>query len=197
MVQVQELEQSIERLLKENAQLKEEIALLKKNSETSSKPPSSDITKPKSKQRQPGERRIGGQKGHPKHNRTPFSAEELDDVIELKLTNCPCCNNSLEDSEAEIKILQSVDLKERPVEKIEFRQHPGFCPNYQKVHYAPLPPNIIPNQLLGVRLLSLLGYMKGSMGVSMSEVQEFSKNILALKLSSGYIAKAIFGYLTL
>uniref|UniRef100_A0A0A8KWP7 Transposase, is66 family n=1 Tax=wastewater metagenome TaxID=527639 RepID=A0A0A8KWP7_9ZZZZ len=178
-------------LEKENAELKEEIAILKKNSGTSSKPPSSDITKPKSEQRQSGKRKIGGQKGHPRHNRTPFTEEELDDVIDLKPISCPCCGDRLEYSDAEIKIQQSVELKENPVEKIEYRRHPGYCPNCQKIHYEQLPANIIPNQLLGVRLLSLLGYMKGSMGVSMSELQEFIKNILGLKLSSGYIVKSI------
>ena len=62
--------------------LKEEIAILKKNSGTSSKPPSSDITKPKSEQRRSGERKIGGQKGHPRHDRTPFTQDELDEVID-------------------------------------------------------------------------------------------------------------------
>ena len=42
----------IEFLEKENAQLKEKIARLEKNSSTSSKPPSSDIVKPPQAQRQ-------------------------------------------------------------------------------------------------------------------------------------------------
>jgi len=52
------------------AQLEEMIARLQKNSSNSSKPPSSDIIKPKPKGRRKGERKIGAQPGHPKHERT-------------------------------------------------------------------------------------------------------------------------------
>lgn len=44
--------------------LEEKIARLERNSTNSSKPPSTDITKPKEEQRRPGERKIGGQPRH-------------------------------------------------------------------------------------------------------------------------------------
>ena len=48
----------------EVGKLKDQIARLEKNSSNSSKPPSSDITTRKEEQRQPGKRKIGGQRGH-------------------------------------------------------------------------------------------------------------------------------------
>jgi hypothetical protein len=63
------------------AELEAEIARLKKNSSTSSKPPSSDIVKPPKRTGKPGrpkKRKIGGQPGHERRLREPFAREELD-----------------------------------------------------------------------------------------------------------------------
>src|SRR5689334_9739811 len=59
----------------EVAQLPEELAAAQKNSSTSSKPPSSDLVKPE----RPGAGggAIGGQPGHPKHEREPFPPEHI------------------------------------------------------------------------------------------------------------------------
>ena len=57
-----------------------EVARLKKNSSNSSKPPSSDIVKPPA----PGgnsKRKIGGQPGHVKHERQPFTPDQIDDIV--------------------------------------------------------------------------------------------------------------------
>ena len=62
---IAELEGIIKKLLEDNAQLKERIAILEKHSGNSSKPPSSDIVKPpKDKDRRRKRRKIGAQKGH-------------------------------------------------------------------------------------------------------------------------------------
>ena len=59
----------------------QKIAVLEKNSTTSSKPPSSDITKPPKKPQQGKKNKRGGQPGHPKHERTPFSEDEIDEHL--------------------------------------------------------------------------------------------------------------------
>jgi transposase len=63
------------------AQLRDKIARLEKNSSNSSKPPSSDIVDPPPARTKKKKRKIGGQKGHPKHTRRPFSADEVDRVV--------------------------------------------------------------------------------------------------------------------
>ena len=66
----------------EISRLMEEVATLKKNSSTSSKPPSSDIVKPESERRsKKGSRKRGGQKGRKGSNRVKFSAEEVDEIL--------------------------------------------------------------------------------------------------------------------
>jgi len=61
--------------------LEAKVAKLSKNSSNSSKPPSSDITKPKPRKKKKGKRNIGGQPGHERHNRAPFSEEEIDKLL--------------------------------------------------------------------------------------------------------------------
>src|ERR1019366_4973251 len=59
------------------AHLQEQLAAARKASSTSSKPPSSDIVKPPKPAPPEGQepRRIGGQPGHPKHERAAFPPE--------------------------------------------------------------------------------------------------------------------------
>ena len=82
------------------AVLEGQLAKLQKHSGNSSKPPSSDIVKPPKKQTKPGrrrKRRIGGQPGHPRHERRPFTEEELDRQWVWWYDACPCCSGPLVD----------------------------------------------------------------------------------------------------
>src|SRR5215203_466291 len=61
------------------ARLEAQLAAARKDSSTSSKPPSSDIVKPPKPPPPKGQdkRRIGGQPGHPKHERVAFPPEAV------------------------------------------------------------------------------------------------------------------------
>src|SRR5271163_2994481 len=63
------------------ARLQEQLAAARMNSATSSKLPSSDIVKPPKPAPPDGQaqRKIGGQPGHPKHEREPFPPEAIND----------------------------------------------------------------------------------------------------------------------
>jgi hypothetical protein len=64
----------------ENADLKRRLAAASKDSSTSSKPPFSDIVKPPRPPGHAGNGRIGGQPGHPRHERPPFEANQIDQI---------------------------------------------------------------------------------------------------------------------
>ena len=181
----------IKLLLLENKDLKDEIARLKKNSSTSSKPPSSDITKPQSEQRQPGKRKIGGQAGHKGSFRQAFSSGEIDRIKKLRISKCPDCNSLLERTDT-VQIHQQAELVDKPVRVTEYQLQGGHCACCNKIVYPGLPAGVIPHQLMGPRLLSLFGYMKAAMGVSISELQEFSSEVLKLSLSRSSVQTAIF-----
>ncbi len=72
-----ELAAEVAELKKQLALIQDQLAKATKNSATSSKPPSSDITNPPAKRKKPGrprKRKIGGQPGHPRHERNSFLA---------------------------------------------------------------------------------------------------------------------------
>ncbi len=174
----------------ENAKLRDEIARLKKNSSTSSKPPSSDITKPKSEQRQPGKRKRGGQPGHKGAWRMNV---EPDEVRELHLDCCPECGSGFLGAEDDnIKILQQAELVVKPVEVVEYRQHGRYCQCCGVVQYPSLPEGVIPGQVLGPQLLSLCGYMKSTMGVSISDIKAFFDDVLGCPIARSTVQNSIF-----
>ena len=115
--QVAELVEINETFAKKNAELAEQVAKLtdkvaklSKNSSTSSKPPSSDIVKPPRKKKNNGSRNIGGQPGHPKHERDPFTTEEIDTFQTHTLDVCPDCGGKLEEVQGAEKIVQQVEI---------------------------------------------------------------------------------------
>ena len=63
---IAELEKQVAELTELVKKLTDKVAKLSKNSSNSSKPPSSDITKPPRKKKNSGSRNIGGQPGHSK-----------------------------------------------------------------------------------------------------------------------------------
>ena len=82
---VAELERQLAAALARIEELERQLAAARKDSSTSSKPPSSDIVKPprptpKTRTGRRRKRRRGGQPGHPRHERTCFPPEEVDKV---------------------------------------------------------------------------------------------------------------------
>ena len=86
------LQQQVAELSKQVADLLAQVARLSKNSSNSSKPPSSDIVKPPLPPVPPGEKHsVGGQKGHPRHEREPFTPDQINRVVNYRLNRCPNC----------------------------------------------------------------------------------------------------------
>src|ERR687894_658066 len=80
------------------AQLGQQLAAARKDSSTSSKPPSSDIVKPPKPPPPEGQdrRRIGGQPGHPKHERAAFPPEAINGgAFDHRIHARPFCGHGL------------------------------------------------------------------------------------------------------
>ena len=69
----------------ENQLLRDQVQTLKKNSKKSSKPPSSDIVKPRIIEKKiPGKRLKRGQSGQKRHARKSFDADQTDQTCEYE-----------------------------------------------------------------------------------------------------------------
>ena len=169
------------------------IAKLEKNSTNSSKPPSSDITKPAKKKKGKGEKnKKGGQPGHPKHERTPFSEDEIDEHSEYHCLSCPECDSiDIVLLDEEPKIIQQIELLKVVTHVEEHSAYPCYCRDCDKVHYAPFPDEVIKEGLFKARLTALVAYMKNGCHASFSTIRKFLRDVIGVTVSRGYLAKLI------
>ena len=190
--QVDLQQQQIEALKREVTELKRKVAQLSKNSSNSSKPPSSDITRPKSQQRQPGKRKIGGQPGHPRHERLPFPESDIKTVSNYHLSSCPECGN------AEVtflnqppRVIQQMEIEKVLVFKEEHRSYPVWCERCEKIHYHPFPEEILKAGLFKEHLTAWVAYMKCVHHASYSTIRKFIRDVLGENVSRGYLRKVV------
>jgi transposase len=185
----------INRLEEENDRLRSQIAKSKKNSSTSSKPPSSDIVKPKtskSKSKRKGKRKRGGQPGHPRHDRQEFSSSEIDIVYEYFVDRCEDCNCGLnfDDPESD-QVVQQVELEQAPTRIEEHRAKQGTCPKCGVTYVVTLPREVRKGGLIGPRLTALVAYLKGVCHASFSTIRKFLRDVVGVPISRGQLAKLI------
>jgi transposase len=174
------------------AELEAENARLRKDSSNSHKPPSSDIVKPKPPAPPRGKkRRIGGQPGHPRHERAPFPPDQIDRTQEYKLESCPDCGGPLEESDEPPRVIQQVELVEKPVIVTEHRALAYWCAHCQKFHYAKLPEEVKAAGLVGPKLTVLVAWLKGPAHASYTTIQTFLADALGVRLSRGQLARAV------
>src|SRR5215212_10276170 len=177
------------------AQLGQQLAAARKDSSTSSKPPSSDIVKPPKSPPPEAQdkRRIGGQPGHPKHERDAFPPESINGgSFDHRLDSCPSCGQDLRPMRTvPPRVVQQVDVREVPLAIQEHRSHPGWCPHCQKVFEPPLPPGIARGGLVGPSLTTLIAYLKGACHASYSTVRKFLRDVVHVTISRGELARII------
>ena len=152
---VAELEKQLAAALARIEDLERQLAAARKDSSTSSKPPSSDIVKPprpltKSRTRRRTKPRRGGQPGHPRHERSPFPAEKVDKIwiYEWPESSLTSDWKALE----EFHTLQQVDLVPKLFEVTEHRARLYLHRPTGEVFAAPLPPAVTRAGLVGPRL---------------------------------------------
>ena len=136
---------------------------------------------------------IGGQPGHPKHERDPFPPESINGAsVDYRLDLCPCCGRDLQPMPTiEPRVIQQVDIKDVRLEIQEHRGHPGWCSACWKEFPAPLPIGIERGGLVGPRLTTLIAYLKGVCHASFSTVRKFIRDVVGLTISRGQLAKII------
>jgi transposase len=191
------LDTQVTALQQEIQALQHKIAQLSKDSSNSSKRPSSDdITKPKGGKNTRGadakNGKIGAQPGHERHTRPPYPPEAIDQVHSYELTCCPCCHTPdillLEDQPP--RVIQQAEIKEVVVHE-EHLAHAYWCESCGQIHYAEFPPAVLKEGLFKSRLTALVAYMKNVCHASFSTIRKFLRDVLGEPVSRGYLAKII------
>jgi len=187
---IAELKTRNQALLARIKELEEEIARLKKNSNNSSKPPSSDIVKPKPKARKVSrkKRKRGGQFGHRKFERQSFTPEEIDETIEYELRDKDAQGLAPLD---EWYVIQQVELPETMYTVTEHRARKYLDPVTGQIHITPLPDEIRQGGLLGVRFTAMIAFMKAGCHASYGTLRRFCQEMYGLDLSRGMLSKAV------
>jgi transposase len=187
------LEGELQKLKEHIAALEADLAKAKKNSDNSSKPPSSDIVKPpKGKgagKKTKGKRKRGGQPGHPRHQREPFEESEIDHFFDYFYQACPDCGGEVTLNYENPRIVQQVEIPPNPITISEHRGLGCWCEHCQKMHFAPIHEDIRQAGLVGPRLTALVAYLKGACHCSFSTIRKFFRDVLQVKISRGQLRK--------
>jgi transposase len=193
-VQLEQQRAQLETLQATVTRLEEQLAAARKSSSTSSKPPSSDIVKPPPPPPPPGQekRKIGGQPGHPKHERALFPPEALTSpphchTIEI----CPTCGHGLTLADVAPRVVQQIDIREVPLIIEEHRRMPFWCEYCQKIHYGVLPVEVERSGLVGPHLTTLIAYLKGFCHASYSTIRKYLRDVIQVSISRGQLKKVI------
>ena len=186
---IAELTKRVETLLARIKLLEDKIARLEKNSNNSSKPPSSDIVTPRRTVLKVSrkKRKRGGQPGHKKHSRKSFTADEVDHTIEYEL-----CDRDLDGLVPldDWHIVQQVTLPKKLYLVTEHRARKYLDPRTDKVIIAPLPDDVQRGGLLGADMTSMIAFMKGGCHMSYSTIGRFFTEVLQLDVSRSLLDKA-------
>lgn len=173
------------------ASLETEMAKLRKDSSTSSKPPSSDITKPPRRPKA-SKRHIGAQPGHPKHERALLPEEQIDEAWDYHSLACAHCgHDDIVLLDLPPRVIQQVELKEIITRTEEHRAYPYFCNACLTTHYAPLPDALVREGLFKTHLTALVGYLSRVCHASFSTIRKFLRDVVQVPISRGYLAKLI------
>ena len=185
----------IEELRELVLQLRDKISRLEKNSSNSSKPPSSDIVDPQPGRKKKKKRKIGGQKGHKKHTRQPFSDDEIDRIVIHKLPDDEVRRRGLIPLDETEPALQQIDLPEQLYDVIQHRVQ-LYADQNGKIIKAKLPKEIRKAGLFSPRMISFTGYLKSRGHMSYSTLQAFYNDIMNLDVCQGFLSKTCTGKLS-
>jgi len=181
--QNQLLRQKVNQLEARVKQLEDRLA---KNSQNSSKPPSSDgYNKPNPKSlRKNSKRNHGGQKGHP--GSTLKRAEIPDLIVDHIALSCGQCGKTLKNTKAvEFEMRQVFDIPLLKVNVTEHRSHKKCCGSCRAITAGKFPVEAFQAVQYGPHLKSLIVYMSQYQLLPYARIKEFFHDLFGQKISQG------------
>jgi transposase len=182
--QIKQLQQQMTELQTEIERLQERVG---KNSQNSSKPPSSD---PPDMQAKPSRdqkgRKAGGQPGHRGQGRKLKPLECVDHVIIQKPTECKECGALLMGADVQPRRHQVIEVPRVKPEVTEYQLHTLTCLACGCQNKTEWPSNM-PSGSFGPRTQATLGYLSGRFGISKRDIQEIMGTIFRTDISLGSV----------
>lgn len=173
--------------------LSDRILALEKNSSTSSKPPSSDMT-PSPRpypSREISGKKPGGQPG--RKGIAKIQTETPDTIITLHPKNCRSCQQSLEHvPEEETGIIRQVgEIPEIQLFITEYRQPVIVCPKCHARNTEPFPENVTASFQYGSRVKSMLAYLHVAQKLPFERLTKLIHDLLNISVSEGTLENCL------
>jgi transposase len=159
-----------------------------KNSQNSSKPPSSDgpFHRPEKKNKK-SHRKRGAQKGHKGYSRTIMEPTEEKQILPAP---CKCgCSAVVPGSLKPYYTHQVIELPEIRMDVLHLILNKGACRDCGKVVKAEIPKEHLAGY--GPRLSALIAEISGIQGNSREAVRSFCESVLNVSISTGAIQKVV------
>lgn len=187
--EIKSLNSQVETLSKNNTGLSDRVKSLEsqvnKNSNNSSKPPSTDGFKKKTKSlRTKSGKSAGGQEGH--KGTTLALSDNPDEVINHKVDKCDICGESLQDVAPERHIIrQLIDIPEIKVKVIEHRAEVKKCPKCRRRNTAKFPDCVTNTVQYGDKVKAVAVYLTQYQLIPYKRGTELINDMFGIKLSQG------------
>ena len=175
---------TVDQLQQAVAQLREQV---NKNSQNSSKPPSSDPPSVKRKPPVPqGQRKRGGQPGHPGKGRHLKPPDEVSRFVVSRPSACGGCGTLLMGEDPEPSRHQVTELPHIEPEVVEYQVHCLRCLACGQETHGDWPSEM-PTGCFGPRLQAVTGYLSGRFGLSRRDTQELLATLFRVEIGLGSI----------
>lgn len=182
--QMVQLQNQVEKLQTEVEKLRERV---NKNSQNSSKPPSSDPPQKRSYPKpEPSGEKKGGRKGHHGHGRKLKGAGEVSRIVKSLPTVCKDCGALLLGEDPQPERHQVSELPKPAPIIVEYQRHTLNCVVCGAQNRAEWPKDM-PRGSFGERLQGLIGYLSGRFGVSHRDIAEMLGAVFQVEISLGSI----------
>lgn len=171
------------------ARIAELEARLNKNSNNSSKPPSTDGYKKTIKNnRVKSGRHTGGQYGHEGH--TLLKVENPDYTVDVPIEDHCDCGANLSEVDDKLRTRQEFELPEIKPIVTEYRTHEKICPQCGKVHKSEFPTHISQPTQYGVKMKGIMTYLTDYQFIPLKRAVETIEEIIGQTVSQGTLVTA-------
>ena len=186
-----ELDAALARIAVLEAQVRDLLAQLGRNSSNSSTPPSANpLNAPKPVVKTPTGRKPGGRPGHTGAHRHRLPPERVKSVVPYIPTTCTRCQAALptepSPNDPEPTWHQVAELPELAAEITEHQGHARTCPCCGHLNRGEIPPEVRAH-VIGPRLAAVMSYFSSRHHIGRRGVEEVVETVFEVPTSLGSI----------